>query len=143
MSQHVSPQPCPLQRNRSSVGYRHEIVFGNPKEAAKQKFSTGLILLRQDDSTASTRVPNLAARGKRFAIFCGTRIQPGDGRLRQARRSFFTPNAGACLVSWMISSYSFALTIARWRSPFAARTRYYYFGVNRRLEKLRRELREN
>ena len=27
--------------------------------------------------------------------------------------------------------------------PFAARTRYYYFGVNRCLEKLRRELREN
>jgi uncharacterized protein (DUF1499 family) len=27
--------------------------------------------------------------------------------------------------------------------PFAARTRYYDFGVNRRLEKLRRELREN
>jgi uncharacterized protein (DUF1499 family) len=27
--------------------------------------------------------------------------------------------------------------------PFAARTRYYDFGVNRRLEKLRLELREN
>ena len=96
-------------------------------------------------------MPHLAASRKRFAIFCGMRIEPGDAPSRRSRGPRLPTSVTIILhtecrsVLGILDDLELQLrpndrTVA---IPVAACTRYYEFGVNRRLEKLRRELREN